>query len=90
MTKLRILNVANKSFNALFAKIKFTRKFPNLQYLSRFLTCLRFRQIFWTDRDRFEPKIEMAYMDGSQRRTIVNSSMSDQPNHLFLDYANNR
>ena len=32
----------------------------------------------------------MAYMDGSQRRTIVNSSMSDQPNHLFLDYANNR
>ena len=49
-----------------------------------------FRQIFWADRDRYEPKIEMASMDGSQRQVIVNSSMVDEPNHLFLDYANNR
>ena len=28
----RILNVANKSFNAIHKKIKFWRKFPNLQY----------------------------------------------------------
>lgn len=49
-----------------------------------------FRQIFWTDRDRFDPKIEMANMDGSQRQTVVNSTYADEPNHVFLDYANNR
>ena len=37
-----------------------------------------------------EPKIEKANMDGSERTTIVNSSMVDQPNHVFLDYNTNR
>ena len=51
---------------------------------------LNSRKIFWADRDSVDPKIEMANMDGSQRQVIVNSTWCGEPNHLYLDYVNNR
>ena len=40
--------------------------------------------MFWTDWGR-HPKIEAAWLDGSQRTTIVNTNLTF-PNGLALDY----
>ena len=43
--------------------------------------------MFWTDWGR-PTKIEAAWLDGSQRRTIVNTNLTF-PNGLALDYERN-
>ena len=43
-----------------------------------------FRKLFWTDWGS-SPKIETAYLDGSNRSILVNSSVST-PNGLTIDY----
>ena len=43
-----------------------------------------FSVMFWTDWNRKAPKVETANMDGTNRRTIVDSDLS-LPNGLTID-----
>ena len=47
-----------------------------------------FRSIFWTDWGE-QPHIETCYMDGSDRKKIIDTSLF-WPNGLTIDYASNR
>ena len=41
--------------------------------------------MFWTDWDRYGPKIEAANMDGSERITLVDRGLGE-PNSLAVDF----
>ena len=59
------------------------RDFVNNYYVT--LWCLSIRLMFWTDWGEM-PRIELAYMDGSGRHTIVDTDLS-QPIAITVDYA---
>jgi len=42
-------------------------------------------RMFWTDWDRYGPKIESANMDGTERMTLVNRGLGE-PNSLAVDF----
>ena len=42
-------------------------------------------RMFWTDWDRYGPKIETANMDGSERMTLVDHGLGE-PNSLAVDF----
>jgi len=44
-------------------------------------------KIYWTDRDTYNPRIEMANMDGSGRQTLVDFGIGE-PNSIAVDYDN--
>merc|ERR550519_1489457 len=42
-------------------------------------------KVYWTDWDRYEPRIEMANMDGSGRQILVDFGIGE-PNSIAVDY----
>ena len=52
------------------------------------LSASTFRKMYWADWNRNQPKIELANMDGSDRRVLVKSPLS-LPNGLTLVHSTN-